>query len=428
MQYYETIVNGFTKSGTKVTDLSRIKALLKAVGDPQERLRFVHVAGTNGKGSCCEMLSKTLSAAGYKTGLFTSPYILRYNDRIRVNGEDISDSDLNRLAQRIEPHINRLGHMGFSQFEITQAMAFLYFAEVGCDIVVLETGLGGRLDSTNVIRSPEVSVICSVSLDHTTILGDTPAQIAEQKAGIIKSGCPAVLAPENLPEVVQTVKRQAVQCGSSLSVPDIKKLSVRQCGAFGSCFEYKGELYEVKMGGYHQIKNAATVIETAWILRNGGFERIDTASVKKGLTAQIPGRIQRLSESPLIICDGGHNPDAVKALCETLRTLPRKKTVVIGMLGDKDSEAAAGYLAECADRFVCIDSFYPNARNRKELAEMIRKKGGKAEASELSAEQTVRREIAEMNENDCLVISGSLFLAAIFADGRIVSAALSEKK
>lgn len=419
MQPYEKLTSGFTKLGGKVKDLSRITALLKALGDPQDGLRFVHVAGTNGKGSCAEMLAASLAAAGYKTGLFTSPYIIKYNDRIRINGEDISDEDLNLLAEEVRPHAERLSGLGFSQFEITQAMAFLHFARRRCDVVVLEAGVGGRLDSTNVIAPPLLSVICSVSLDHTAVLGKTVESIAEQKAGIIKKGSPAVLAPENPDSVKEIMRRRAEECGSSLTVPDMSRLEIKNCTAFGSRFRYKGEDYAVSMGGYHQIKNALTVIECAEILRREGYN-ITKDALQKGLSAQIPARLQTVSRKPFVIIDGGHNPEAVTALAQALGTLECKKRVVMGILADKDADSAAERLAGAADSFICVDGFYPNSLDAERLAEKLRSHGANARASDLSAEETVKKELRLLPEGDALVISGSLFLASLFADGKFI--------
>ena len=187
-------ISGFSKQGGKVRDLNRIKSLLKAVGNPEKSLKFVHIAGTNGKGSMAQMFSEIFIDAGYKTGLFTSPYIIEYNDRIQINGQNISDEEIEIISNEIRPVVESLeGDTDFSQFEITQTIAFLYFAKMQCDIVVLETGVGGLLDSTNVIEAPLVSVIGSVSYDHTAVLGNTLEEIAFQKAGIIKPKCPCVL-------------------------------------------------------------------------------------------------------------------------------------------------------------------------------------------------------------------------------------------
>lgn len=411
LRSYEEFIGNFTKSGKRVSDLSRIASLLRLLGNPQDKLKFVHIAGTNGKGSCAETLAKTLSAAGYKTGLFTSPYIFRYNDRIRINGEDISDGELFELAEEVKPHAEKLSDEGLSQFEITQAMAFLYFAKKKCDIVVLEAGVGGKLDSTNIIAPPLLSVICSVSFDHTAVLGKTIEEIAEQKSGIIKCGSPVILAPQNPAAVVKIVRRRAEECGSELIIPDINRLKVVFQSASGSRFEYDGDSYAVSMGGYHQIKNALTVIESVEILRKTGYN-ITRAALDEGLRAKIPGRLQIVSEKPLIIIDGGHNPEAVKALADALDGIDCKKCAVIGMLSDKDSDTAARYIVRSADEFICVDGFYPNARPKEELAGLLRSYGAASEASELSAEETIRRKIRSVPDGEALVICGSLFLAS----------------
>ena len=414
MKRYERFINKYTKLGRRVDDLSRIAALMHAVGDPQKRLKFVHIAGTNGKGSIAEMTALALTAAGYRTGLFTSPYIIRYNDRIRVDGCEISDDELDALADIAEPAAEELSGLGFSQFEITQAMAMLHYERSGCDVVVLETGLGGALDSTNVIPPPLVSVIGSVSFDHTAILGETLGEIAGQKAGIIKRGSPAVLSFGNPREVVGVMKRRADECGSELIIPcEAKPVRVT---AFGSEFEYKGVRYAVAMGGAYQIKNACTVIETLGILRRGGFE-IPESAVREGLKAVIPARLQTLSREPLVILDGGHNPDGVRALAAALGTLDCRKRIVIGMLSDKDSAAAVRELAGSAERFVCVDGFAPNARPAAELAGLFRECGANAVNSEISPQETVRNEMNALESGEALVICGSLYLASIFAGG-----------
>lgn len=412
---YHKFLDNYTKSGKKVTDLSRAKTLMNAVGDPQDSLRFVHIAGTNGKGSVAEMTAAALTAAGYKTGLFTSPFIVRYNDRIRIDGREATDSELEEIFDELAFKVKDLSP-DFSQFEITQAAAMLYFARKKCDVVVLEAGLGGTLDSTNVIKPPLVSVICSVSLDHTAILGETVDKIAKQKAGIIKPGSPAVLSADNPPEAVNVVSERAKKCGSPLTIPDKSLLKVVNCTAFGSQFKYKGEDYSVSMGGAHQITNALTVIETLEILKAKGFDRLGINAVSSGLSAAIPARVQTLSKQPLVILDGAHNPDGINALAAALNSISCKKRAVIGMLGDKDSETAARFIAGCADRFVCVDDFYPAAKKADELAALLRSCGANAYPSPLGSVETVKREFLSLEENEALVICGSLYLAALFTD------------
>lgn len=427
MSRFEIFVNSFSKLGKRVSDLSRIRRLMAALGDPQERLKFIHVAGTNGKGSTSEMLAGTLAAAGYKTGLFTSPYILRYNDRIRINGEDIEDEELDRLSDILSAAVSGMDE-GFSQFEITQAMAMLYYERSGCDIVVLEAGLGGLLDSTNIIPPPEAAVITSVALDHTAILGGAIGQIAEQKAGIIKSASPAICSASVPPQALDVIRRRAREVGAQLFIPDMGEASVRRCDLFGSELDF-GDVNGIRlnMGGEHMIRNAAAAIQTVRVLRRRGYSIPDDA-LRKGLACVIPARLQILNRDPLVILDGGHNPEGIGALAAALDTLSCKKRAVIGMLKDKDSEQAARLIARSAERFVCVSIFYPNALDAQELAGLLRSEGANAEASPLSPEETVRRELAALPDGDALVINGSLFLASRFADGKFIQEILKRKE
>lgn len=411
MQKFEKFLSEFSKLGKKVDDLSRIDSLMKALGEPQKKIKFVHIAGTNGKGSIAEMLSHTLTLSGYKTGLFTSPYIIRYNDRIRVNGKDIGDEVLNELTEMIEPTVRKIG-VEFSQFEITQALAFLYFVQQKCDIVVLETGLGGKLDSTNIIPPPLAAVITLVSFDHTAILGNTIEEIAEQKAGIIKKGTKVVMSAGNSEDVIDIVKSRAKALDSSLVIPNIDDLKITECDVFGNEFEYQSVAYRTKMGGYHQIINALTVINTVREL--DGFTIGDEAIIE-GLKAQVPARLEILCDKPLVLLDGGHNPAGLRALANALDTLKCSKYVVIGMLKDKDSESAVNEIVDHADKFICVDGFYPTARPADDLAQLIRNAGADTEIAVGDLYTIVREVFENIQNDDVLVICGSLFLAAKFA-------------
>lgn len=425
MNSYRDFVNSFSKLGKRVSGLSRIERLMAALGDPQKKFRAVHIAGTNGKGSTAQMLADTLTAAGYRTGLFTSPYIIRYNDRIRIDGREVTDSELDLLAQEVSEAVSGMDE-GFSQFEITQAIAFLHYVREGCDIVVTEAGLGGLLDSTNVIPPPECAVITSIAYDHTAILGETLEEIAAQKAGIIKRGSAVVCSASVTGAARDIITARAQECGIQAVIPDMSAVTVRESGIGGTVFDY-GEMkgLTLRMGGRHQIYNAAAVTEAVSVLRGRGYD-IPESALRRGLEAQIPARVQILSREPLIILDGGHNPEGVAALSAVLSGERRKKCAVIGMLSDKDSSEAARLIAKAADRFVCVDGFAPNARDACELAEILTAAGAPAEGSAFSAEETVRREIRKLKSGEALVICGSLYLAALFADGRIVGEELKQ--
>ena len=412
MDKHMKFINSFSKKGGKVSNLNRIKGLLKAVGNPEKSLKFVHIAGTNGKGSMAQMFSEIFIDAGYTTGLFTSPYIIEYNDRIQVNGKNISDDELERISDEVRKVVENLtGDTDFSQFEITQAIAFLYFAKMQCDVVVLETGVGGLLDSTNVIENPLVSVIGSVSYDHTAILGDTLEQIATQKAGIIKPHCPCVLSAGNDMAVIKTVREKAMDCESQLVIPNLYLCKAEKWDVFGCEFFYKGEKYATSMGGLHQISNAITVIEA--IKFPAEHMKISLDNIKNGLKkATVPARVQVISKSPLTILDGGHNPDGTKALAKVLETIPQNpKIAIIGMLKEKNVQNAVKELVGIVDKFICVDGFYPLEMPKGELKDAIELVGGRAEISNLPLDELIKSMQNEI-PNGLVLICGSLFLAA----------------
>ena len=405
-------INSFSKKGGKVSNLNRIKNLLKAVGNPEKKLKFIHIAGTNGKGSMAQMFSEIFIDAGYKTGLFTSPYIIEYNDRIQVNGQNIPDSEIKSISDEIRPIIENItGDTDFSQFEITQTLAFLYFAKVQCDVVVLETGVGGLLDSTNVIEKPLVSVIGSVSYDHTAVLGDTLEQIAFQKAGIIKPHCPCVLSAGNDMSVVKTVRERAMESESQLVIPNLYLCKAEKWDIFGCEFWYKGENYSLSMGGLHQISNAITVIEA--IKFPAEKMNISLENIKNGLKkAIVPARVEVISKSPLTILDGGHNSDGMKALAKILETVSQSpKIAIIGMLKEKNAHKAIKELIGLVDRFICVDGYYPLETPKEELKEIVESVGGKAEVSDLPLKEIINL-VQNQNPNGLTLICGSLFLAA----------------
>lgn len=401
---------GFSHSGKPVKDLSRIKMLMSALGDPQDRLRFVHIAGTNGKGSTARMLDGVFVHAGLRTGLFTSPFIIEYSDRIQVNDKNIDSESLARLAGKVHEAVSKFPEdTGFSQFEITQAIAFLYFEEQGCDIVVLETGLGGLLDCTNIITTPMLTVITKVDLDHTAILGDTVEQIAAQKAGIIKKGVPCVLSAANTDAVRKVVSDKAEKMGSQLVIPEESQIEVQKTGLKGTSFIYKGRNFRTSMAGIHQTDNALTVIEGCEILRDS-LNLCDEDITEGIASAVLPGRTEILSHEPLVLLDGGHNPDGVRALA---RVIAGKSPchAVIGMCRDKNLREALKVLIPYVDSFVTVDGFSDRAENAEELAELICSLGGNAR----SAKNDLYTEIENMKQSNAgglTLICGSLYLVS----------------
>lgn len=412
MNIYDAMkyINSFSKLGKAVTDLSRFKRIMNALGNPQDNLKFVHVAGTNGKGSTVRMIAGALADAGYRTGEFTSPYIKVYNDRIRINGANISDNELAAVVAEIQPIIDGLD-IDCSQFEISTAIAFVYYAAKKCDIVVLEAGLGGLLDCTNIIKAPVVSVITSISLDHTKILGDTIEKIARQKAGIIKNGCPVVLACGQKREAEIVVHGTAAEKLSDFVTPNLDRLKIEFCNETGNRFRYCGRVYKTQMIGRHQINNALTAIEACEVLRRNGFRALSYKNIYNGVkNAVVPSRCQILrADKPLVIIDGAHNPDGMRSLADFVRTIDREpKIMVCGMMEDKDWQTALGFMTRYIDYGICVDGFAPRTVFAPKLEEMFRS------AAVMSLKDAVPRAMALAGEKGMVIIAGSLYLASAF--------------
>lgn len=371
--------------------LERIRELLERLGRPQDKLKFVHVAGTNGKGSVCAYLAFILKAAGYRTGLFTSPYIERFEERICVDGEMIGADDLRDATLAVREHAEAMAletgdHP--TEFELMTAVALMHFARCGCDIAVLEVGLGGRLDSTNVIDAPEACVIARIGLDHTALLGNTLAEIAGEKAGIIKDGCPVVSWPQE-PEAMAVIERAAAAHGCQLHVPAFSQLqegSIRwpcedaALAAPSRAFSY-GPFADLRtrLIGSYQPQNAAVALETVEALRAGGW-RISDEAVREGIAlAAWPGRFEVVEggtapDGFAIVVDGGHNPQGARALADSLaEAFPRRKPVfVIGVLEDKAYPEMLEAVLPLGSAFVCVTPESPRALPAHKLARAIR--------------------------------------------------------
>lgn len=409
MDYTESMnfINKYTKSGGRVKDLSRAEGLMNKLGNPQNKLRFVHIAGTNGKGSVLELASQSLINAGYKTGQFTSPFIKCYEDRIRINGSNISHDDIAELCTKVSEYAD---DDEYSQFEITMAIALLYFAKEKCDIVFLEAGIGGLFDCTNIIENPLAAVITSISLDHTAILGKTVQEIAIQKAGIIKRGRPAVVSWNNT-SVISIFQKECILKDSELIIPDKSEFVECLSDETGGSFIYNEEKYFLKMHGSHQIINAATAVKTIEVLRNEGFN-ISVDNVKEAFsTVQVLSRVEVIHGDPEIIIDGGHNPAGVSAMISALISMNIKNPVLIfGMSDTKDVETSSALLNDFADSVICVDGFTPGAIERTKLAGYFK---GKSYAAETGEAFYLAKNLARKN-NSVIVICGSLYLAEKF--------------
>lgn len=338
MQYKQAVdyIHSLLAFGIK-PGLERIQVLLDELGNPQNDLRFIHVAGTNGKGSTSTMLACILKAAGYKTGLFTSPYVFSFCERIQINNENIPENELAGVVARVKTAIEVLHAKGIvpTEFEAITATALLYFQEQRCDYAVMEVGLGGRFDSTNIIPAPEVCVITSISLDHTKILGDTVAQIASEKAGILKPGSACVTTTYQDSTALSVIRETAAQQDCALTVANADSVKLLSESLEKTEFAYCGETYTIHLSGRHQIENAVGVIEAA--KRVAG---VTAAHIRQGLQNTVMrGRMEYRKGTPPMLLDGGHNPECAEALAAVLaRFAPSQITAVIGMMEDKDTK------------------------------------------------------------------------------------------
>ena len=355
---------------------------MHALGDPQENLHYVHIAGTNGKGSACVMTQSILTAAGFRTGLYISPHLDQFNERLSIDGQMISDADLRRLAARVRAAAKTLGEEP-TDFEMITAMAFCWFEEQRCDLVVLEVGMGGRLDATNVISHPEVCAIMHIGLDHTEFLGDTVEKVAAEKAGILKPGADCVLYHQ-LPGVMDVVSRRFTEVnGSGSSAKIVAQLVPTDPTAFtaharsidGQVFDYRGrEGLRIGLLGNYQMENAMAVLDIIDCLIRRGWGIMENA-IRAGLAqATWPGRFEVLSREPLLIVDGAHNPNGVEALVDTIRAYfpDQKINFVMGVMKDKDYHTMLRLIAPYAARFITELPDAHRALQPKELKSEIR--------------------------------------------------------
>lgn len=335
--------------------LSRTVELLRRLGNPEQELKFVHVAGTNGKGSTCACIASVLKEAGYKVGFNLSPYILRFNERIQICGEQISDEDLAALVEEVRVHAEAMEDHP-TEFELITALALLYFKRQNCDVVVLEVGLGGELDSTNVIPCPEVAVLTAMGMDHTQVLGSTMEEVARAKAGIIKAGGTVVSYGGNAEadEVFRSVSEEKNARFIEADHSRVKAISFDLGDNVFSCAPY-GELHLPLIGRY-QLKNACTAITALEALREKGW-KISDEDIRRGLASvRWPGRFELLCSEPIFLLDGAHNPHGMAATVESLRAYFPEGNIhfLLGVMADKDVAAMTEMLAPLAADFTAV--------------------------------------------------------------------------
>ncbi len=408
--------------------LTRMDTLLCTLGNPHHNLRYVHVAGTNGKGSVSTAVANVLTKAGLRTGLYTSPYVSDFLERIQFCGRPVDRGLFADSVETVKAKIDDLAQQGtvITEFEALTAAAFLCFQKLNCDVVVLEVGLGGRLDATNVIPTPLVNVITSLSLDHTAILGDTIELIAREKCGIIKEGGRVVCSARQPQEALDVVREVSREKNCTLTIPNVDAVDVLCADIFGTRFRYEGGDYFTKMPGAHQILNMTSVIETCKILKNT-FPISDQNIVDGIAETVLPARVEVLQKEPLVILDGGHNPDGARAFYRTLEPALAGRgrlTVIAGMMADKAVEESLRPLISRCDRFVAVMPANPRAMKAAELAALASGYCSDAVAVESPAE-AVRQEITALQPTDVLCVVGSLYLAGEVR--QVIIDALNEK-
>ncbi len=393
--------------------LDGIRALCALLSDPQKQLKLVHVAGTNGKGSVCVELSNAFICQGYKTGLFISPYVFDFRERFMINGAFAPDDLICKAAAEVKDAVDRLRDKNviITEFEAITAAAFLIFKQAECDVVVLETGLGGRFDATNVIDDPLISVITSISIDHTAVLGNTIQSIAYEKAGIVKAGCPCAVSDTLDPEALTVVKGVCSCKGSELVTSFSTGITVSDESIFGSVILINGNEISVPFPGEHQRSNAVLVCSVCAYLDSHGFD-VSPRSVREGIAlSKLPARTQIVSRSPLIIFDGAHNAGASSALSDTLgKYLQDKKLLfLVGMMKDKDQ---VSFFKNLKDRISCVltvTAAGERAQSDLILRDIASALGIRAESSGDTV-SGYRKALSLLYDYDALIVTGSFYM------------------
>ncbi len=424
-------IHQFGRFGMKL-GLERMNALLEKLGNPHEGLQVIHVAGTNGKGSVSKFLEEALRACGYRMGLYTSPFIEKFNERIRFDGEDISDEELESFGRRTVGAAEEMVCEGLespTEFEVVTAIAFLYFKEKNTDIAVMEVGLGGRGDSTNVIKSPLASVICSISYDHTDRLGNSLGEIAAEKAGIIKAGCP-VISNVSEREAAVVIAKAAYKKRSPLY--DVSKIRYEIYEDTPFSQQVSMEIYEKDysgvetiMTGKHQAENLKTALATLEVLRKLKKIRLDREKLHEGLAgAKQPGRFEIFkwreygsddgASEKLVILDGAHNEAGAEALENTVGKYfgDRKILMITGMLADKQTDRIAEHFTGITDNIIATEPDNPRKLEAEKLAALLESKGAKVRTAK-TAEECLMIAEKMKDEWDILLAAGSFYLIGI---------------
>lgn len=417
-------ISSLKKFGSKL-GLDRIKILLDIIKNPQKKLNFIHIAGTNGKGSTTMFCSNILINAGYKTGGFFSPHIINFRERFQVDNQMITEDEFAWITNTIKPVIENLknDNIIITEFEALTAIGFAFFIYKKCDFVCLETGLGGTLDATNIIPPPVASIITSISIDHTDRLGETISEITENKVGIIKENSPVIIYPKNTEEILEIIyKKASTLSKSTVILPSISSLIIEKMDLYGSEFIYDGYKYRINLVGEHQIYNAITAIEAINTINikskyknlNKKKFSISNKNITNGLAESfIPARMEKIKSSPNIYIDGAHNIDGILKLKDTLKFITGKKACIFGVLSNKNYQDMLKILSEEFSHIIFINIENHSSVNTQSLLDYT--KNYNIEACSLPSYKDLLEYINTIYKKDktfSFVVCGSLYLAS----------------
>jgi|LGOV01.1.fsa_nt_gb dihydrofolate synthase/folylpolyglutamate synthase len=415
MNYSEAIafIHGTNKFGRKL-GLANINCLLGLMGNPEKDLKVIHIAGTNGKGSTSAFISNTLIEAGYNVGLFSSPFLQIFNERIRLNNKNIPNQTLADITAFVKGKIDEMISLGKdhpTEFEIVTAIAFEYYKRENVDVVVLEVGMGGRLDSTNVINTPICTVITPIAMDHVDYLGETIEEIAGEKAGIIKDDVSVVIHPQEIKaqEVIEKITKEK---NAPLTIVDLSSIEIIKETLTETKFNYEGNIYSISLLGRHQTRNASVAINVMKILNDTSEFSIDQKSIERGLKRTVwPGRMEILNKKPLIIIDGAHNTHGARSLRDTIEHLLKGRKVigVIGILADKDVDEMLELVVPLLDEVIVTEPNSPRSMSYTELTSKVKKYNNHVAGYQRILEAVIEAK-SKAGKDDVVLVFGSLYM------------------
>lgn len=415
MNYQESLdfIHGTNKFSIKL-GLDNVNNLLNRMGKPQDALKYIHVAGTNGKGSTSSYMNQMLMVAGYKVGLYTSPFLEVFNERMRVNNENIPDALLAEITTEVKVFIDQMVAEGLNhptEFEIVTAIAFEYFKREAVDVVVLEVGMGGRLDSTNVISTPLISVITPVDLDHVEYLGDTIEKVAAEKAGIIKPNGIAVVHPQ-VPEAMAVIESVCKETATTLISAPTESIQVLEVSDRGTTFELEGERYTIAMLGEHQTRNAAVALTAIKALNESSEFKVSSDAIQTGLSKAIwPGRMEIMQREPLVLIDGAHNLHGARGLSKAVKTIFKGRHIVavVGILGDKDVSGMLAEMMPLCHTVICTEPDNPRKMDAEVLERQVKNFGVETYKVPVIAE-AYEKALSLAKSDSVVLLFGSLYM------------------